>query len=179
MAEANSTVTYKDIPGFHGYRVGDDGSVWSSWKRVHTAGVSGSRSEISGEWKQLKPHRGKDGYLTVNLSAFPRFVHRLVLAAFVGPCPEGMEGLHGDGNPGNNALSNLRWGTHADNMSDAIAHGTFPFGERNGRAKLTNDLAQQIRAEYESGKTTYPALANKYGMSLCALWSLVNKRTWA
>src|SRR5688500_4928598 len=36
-------------------------------------------------------------------------IHRLVLMAFVGPCPAGMEGCHNDGNPLNNALDNLRW----------------------------------------------------------------------
>lgn len=51
-------------------------------------------------------------------------VHRLVLEAFVGPCPEGMEGCHNDGDASNNALPNLRWDTSSANKQDMIRHGT-------------------------------------------------------
>jgi hypothetical protein len=50
-------------------------------------------------------------------------VHRLVLLAFVGPCPDGLEGLHWDDDPANNRLSNLRWGTPGDNQRDCIRNG--------------------------------------------------------
>lgn len=53
-----------------------------------------------------------------------RFIHQLVLEAFVGPRPPGMESLHGDGNPANNHVANLRWGTTAENRQDSIRHGT-------------------------------------------------------
>lgn len=51
-------------------------------------------------------------------------VHRLVLSAFVGPAPEDTEALHADGNPANNTVTNLRWGTHSENQQDQLAHGT-------------------------------------------------------
>lgn len=51
-------------------------------------------------------------------------LHRLVLSAFAGPAPEGFEGLHGDGDPDNNRLSNLRWGTRSENQFDQVTHGT-------------------------------------------------------
>lgn len=54
-----------------------------------------------------------------------QYVHILVLTAFYGPCPEGMEGCHHDGDPLNNRLGNLRWDTHVGNVSDSIRHGTF------------------------------------------------------
>jgi hypothetical protein len=50
-------------------------------------------------------------------------VHRLVLLAFVGPAPEGMEGCHWDDDPLNNHLSNLRWGTPGDNGLDCVRNG--------------------------------------------------------
>lgn len=50
-------------------------------------------------------------------------VHRAVLTAFVGPCPPGMECRHLDGNAANNHLSNLVWGTPAENRQDIIRHG--------------------------------------------------------
>ena len=49
-------------------------------------------------------------------------VHRLVLEAFVGPMPEAMETRHLDGNPANNCLDNLRYGTRAENEADKRLH---------------------------------------------------------
>lgn len=49
---------------------------------------------------------------------------RLVLQTFVGPCPEGMECCHNDGDFENNRLSNLRWGTKSENTLDSVKHGT-------------------------------------------------------
>lgn len=51
-------------------------------------------------------------------------VHRLVLMAFIGPPDPGEEACHNDGSPSNNALSNLRWDSHAGNMADKNLHGT-------------------------------------------------------
>ena len=70
----------------------------------------------------------KDGYLMVNLSrqntARRRKVHRLVLEAFVGPCPDEMEACHfPDRTRSNNRLANLRWDTRKANWSDSVAHG--------------------------------------------------------
>jgi hypothetical protein len=45
-----------------------------------------------------------------------RFVHHLVLEAFVGPHPDGYECDHADGDPSNNHVTNLRWVTHPENM---------------------------------------------------------------
>lgn len=53
------------------------------------------------------------------------YVHVLVLDAFVGPRPKGMEACHNDGDGTNNKLSNLRWDTHKANIQDSISHGTF------------------------------------------------------
>lgn len=76
----------------------------------------------------LRPIPRTTGYLQVDLwhdntqRAF--VIHRLVLWAFVGPAPAGLEALHGDGDPTNNALTNLRWGTRSENSLDQVAHGT-------------------------------------------------------
>ena len=76
----------------------------------------------------LKPDSKKSGYLYVNLSnkgrQKKRYIHRLVLLAFVGPPLEGQEVLHSDGDATNNRLENLRWGTRNENMLDSVSHGT-------------------------------------------------------
>jgi hypothetical protein len=67
------------------------------------------------------------GYQYVNLyqnGPHHRKVHHLVLETFVGPRLPGAEGCHWDGNPTNNHVSNLRWGTSSENNLDKIRHGT-------------------------------------------------------
>ncbi len=71
-------------------------------------------------------------------------VHRLVLAAFVGPCPEDMECRHLDGNPANNKLENLAWGTRKENQQDKSKHRSI-HGAKNGRAKLTDAQVGRVR----------------------------------
>lgn len=58
-----------------------------------------------------------------------RSVHVLVLEAFVGPRPGGMQACHNDGDRRNNSLSNLRWDTCKANKADAIRHRTAVFAE--------------------------------------------------
>jgi hypothetical protein len=52
------------------------------------------------------------------------FVHQLVAAAFLGPRPDGLEVRHLDGDPLNNAVSNLAYGTRLENIQDKKRHGT-------------------------------------------------------
>lgn len=64
----------------------------------------------------------KDGRKRVNLNGKKYLVHRLILLTFN---PEGLTkknclALHKDGNPSNNSLSNLYWGSYKDNANDEI-----------------------------------------------------------
>ena len=94
-------------------------------------------------------------------------VHRLVLDAFVGPRPEGMECRHLNGNPKDNSLGNLKWGTPKENSEDAIAHGTWAHGERSGSAKLTEAKVMSARALYATGLYSMRKLARMFGISHC------------
>lgn len=57
-------------------------------------------------------------------------VHRLVLEAFVGPAPAGTEACHGNGQPGDNRLGNLRWDTSSENEFDKVRHGTHQHARK-------------------------------------------------
>ena len=87
-----------------------------------------SMGKVRGKNGELRPLRASDGHFQVALyrdkKPNRKLVHRIVLETFIGPCPEGMETCHGDGNPAHNWLSNLRWGTQGDNMRDRVRHGT-------------------------------------------------------
>lgn len=96
--------------------------VVSDWGRVH----SFSRTRRNGRFTQgvmLRPGPQRKGYLTVSLcdgdSIRSGRVHQLVMAAFVGPMPTGLEVLHRNDIPGDNRLSNLYYGTRAENCAEA------------------------------------------------------------
>lgn len=87
--------------------------------------------QVKGQLMTLVPHPCKEGsppYLVVRLSkngwGENGLVHRLVLEAFVGPCPEGQEGCHNNGDVLNCRLTNLRWDTKSSNNLDRVKHGT-------------------------------------------------------
>ena len=73
--------------------------------------------------------------------------HKLVMEAFVGIRPQGMECCHNDGNPQNNHLSNLRWDTSKNNHADKVKHGTTNRGKQCGTAKLTLEQVRAIRQD--------------------------------
>lgn len=143
--------TLKIIPGFPNYKAGDDGSIWSNRR---------------GRWTRMKGHAyNKHGHTRVLLERKHNFqVHRLILLTFVGPCPDGMECCHNDGNAANNRRENLRWDTYKANAKDRIAHGTHPAGEKNPAAKITAEIVLQIRDEYSKGELGYKRLGLKYGL---------------
>lgn len=112
---------WRDIPRYEGrYQASNHGRVRSLDRMVHYK--NGVQRLHKG--RVLRPGGNPSGHLMVNL--IPRkneYIHRLVLEAFVGPCPEGMECCHNDGDPSNNYLQNLRWDTPSANGFDHVKHG--------------------------------------------------------
>ncbi len=115
----------------------------------------------------LKPGAHPKGYRTVVLSAFGArrtvLVHRLVLTAFTWT-PAALETRHWDGDRTNNALSNLRWGTTAENEHDKRRHGTSSAGDRNGQAKISAGQAEAIRTRARGGESQR-SIARDVGLS--------------
>ena len=115
---------WRSVVGYEGiYEVSDSGEV-RSLPRTHVT-RSGIQRHVSG--RMLRPGVAR-GYKLVSLYrenvGQTRTIHRLVMAAFVGPLPEGMATRHLNGNALDNHLSNLAYGTFSENESDSIAHGT-------------------------------------------------------
>ena len=177
MAKADSTVVYKDIPELPGYRAGSDGTIWTAWRRKSLGGRNGTTIVIGDEWKLMTPGPCKSGHLRVCIRGRIYLVHRLVLEAFVGPRPVGTECCHNDGNPANNALHNLRWGTRKTNMGDRIRHGTIMRGETHYGAKLTDGAVRGIRLDHSSGVPLH-RLTTKYKVSRQTVRDIVSGRGW-
>jgi hypothetical protein len=162
---------YRPVVGFPGYRVGNDGSVWSKRRRWR-----------SGKWRRLRPsdnskYDHKQVVLQRNGKSHTRPVHRLVLEAFIGPCPKGMEACHKDGVASNNYVCNLRWGTRQSNADDSKKHGTTPRGERNGMAKLTDRKVKAIKRRRRLGEPQIK-LAADYKVDRKAIYDIEYGNTW-
>ena len=62
--------------------------------------------------------------LTRDYKNCTRTVHSMVAETFIGPRPPGMLVRHLDGDKENSLLSNLAYGTPAENCADMLRHGT-------------------------------------------------------
>jgi hypothetical protein len=110
---------WRSVPGYPDYEVSNLGFV-RSWK--------------SGAARIMSRRPDGKGYPRVGLSTngvvTERNIHQLVVEAFVGPRPDGMEVRHLDGDPMNCTLPNLEYATHAINMADTVRHGTNHYARR-------------------------------------------------
>jgi hypothetical protein len=165
---------WKPIPGYEGqYEVSDQGRVRSSTRLVMCEGtVKGSYFSVK-QGRMLKPGRMTAGHLSVALGRRnSQCVHKLVLMAFVGPAPAGCECLHANGNPADNRLVNLRWGTRSENNVDAILH--------QRRGKLTRAQIKDIRARLESKEWGLGRkLAKEYGVHESTISAIKVRRHYA
>lgn len=112
---------WKAIPNIEGYEASNLG-------RIRSYRIRGSRGKLSATPKILKPLIDKKtGYAFVHLSGnkgayLRRKIQTLVMLAFIGPRPEGLNILHKDDNKLDNRLDNLRYGTQKENVEDMIKH---------------------------------------------------------
>lgn len=169
-------VNYRDAIGYPGYRVGDNGTSWSCIARrgVCQTGVIGD------QWHRLSPYVGPRGHLMVELRPRRRrFIHSLVLEAFGGPCPAGLECRHLDGNPANNRPWNLKWGTYLENRQDMVNHGRAGTlkGERCSWATLTQADVVEILILLRDGKRII-AIAHQFHVNKNTIRSIATGRTW-
>jgi hypothetical protein len=178
---------WRPVPGWPRYEVSDAGRV-RTWK------VQGPPyTKRAAEPRALAVHAVGSGYLSAPLSqpgsTRRRYVHRLVLEAFVGPCPPGMEACHNNGLKTDNRLENLRWDTHRNNVADAAGHGTVSRGRRHleairsgaeprtARTRLTEDDVRAIRAH--RGFLTGQHLSALFGVRASHVSAIQSGKSWS
>ena len=155
---------WKAVVGFEGlYEVSDHGRIRSvKTKRIkaYTKHVYDTRPFMNlwkaGKQKIMRPHT-------------------LVLTAFVGPRPQGMECCHNNGDPFDNRLENLRWDTPRNNQLDRIKHGTSNRGERCAAAKLTEAQVQAILADTRLQRE----IAADYGVRQNTISRIKSGKRWS
>jgi len=162
------------IPGYEGrYSVSDQGDVMS---------MNYNRLDLL---KIMQPHKGRFGYLSIvlfkgNRETRRRFqVHQLVMLAFVGPRPEGLQINHKNGIKTDNRLANLEYCTATQNLQHALDTGLRRnlFGENHNMAKLTEAQVLEIKAKLAAGEKQ-KSIAAEYHVSNATICLIANGKNW-
>lgn len=115
----------------------------------------------------LKSQPCGNGYLKVRLSnngvVTPLTIHQLVLESFVGRRPLGKVTRHLNGNPKDNRLVNLAWGTQSENMKD----------RGSGWKQLKPHQVKKIRKYLEEGYSQR-WIANRLGTQQSTISKIKN-----
>jgi len=122
---SSTQVEWRRVPGYPEFEVTADGAIRENGgpARVRVAG--------SGHIYVLRTH-----------SRPALLVHRAVLFAFAGPCPEGHVARHLNDNPADNRwsadpeLNNLKWGTKKENAEDRVKNAPSKPGWTDERKLL-------------------------------------------
>lgn len=176
-SDSNPPEGFRVIPGYPRYAIDENGTVLSVC-------VRGSKTIVL-SWAKAKRasiRTSHHGYKMITLRGVTvpnktANIHTLVLEAFVGPRPNGLECRHLDGNKLNNHISNLSWGTHLENANDKHSHGTSGIGENNTSAKLTTVDVLNIRTRYANGEKC-KSIADKFNISDSNVSLIVKRVTW-
>ncbi len=183
IPEGDPGVEYRGIIEFPGYAVGNDGTPWTQWLVLYNeSGRGGARKIRTQAWQRAATWSAQ-GYRRLGLDTGTKkgeyYVHTLVLTAFIGTCPPGMEACHDPDRTRNNCrLDNLRWGTRLENRQDCIRHGMQARGERQGHHKLTEAEVRMIMKRLLAGEKQYD-LADEYGVKQPAISNIKHYKTWA
>lgn len=161
----------KRIPDYPGYYADIDGEIYS---------------DRNGTLRAL-PKRLHNGYYRVNVrdgghpvKQHVMYIHTLVLKAFVGKRPEQYVCRHLNGNPLDNRLCNICWGTPKENAQDSIRHGTavcLRHGEKAVASKLTLDDVLEIRKMYAEGRLQ-KEIASVFSISQHHVSDIIHGKTW-
>jgi DNA-binding transcriptional regulator YiaG len=177
---------WRDVPGFEGlYQASNTGKI-RSYDRLVTE--KGGKVRLH-RGCTLYQGRAASGYPSVNLyvggQRTTTTVHRLVMATFIGPCPDNHEVNHCDGNKCNNNLENLEYVTHSRNQQHSIRVLGNPApprrnqsGECSASAKLTERDVKEIRMLYQAGNITQERLGHLYHVSQSLVSGIVHNTHW-
>jgi hypothetical protein len=153
---------WKKSPSHPGYLVSDLGRVMSEKNKIPLAGS-----------------RAGAGYRKIAFAKMPHmYVHHLVLEAFVGSKPDGLQCRHLNGNREDNRLCNLVWGTAKQNSEDRELHGTVCYGEKNPMAKLDQSQVLEMRKIRSETGMPYHKIAENFNVSTMTAYRAITKQSW-
>jgi len=157
-------IEWRSIPGLEGrYEASNTGLIRNAWRGniLKPSLIKGYKSVCIWNFQLCKPRR--------------RSVHRLVALAFIGR--DSRQIRHLDGNPLNNKVENLVYGTAKENCMDRDRHGTTQRGEAHYRAKLNADIIARIRGLQANGKGC-AEIGRLVGMKRFRVHEVMRRLTW-
>jgi len=171
--DRSTSEVWKSLARLPGYEFSDRGRVQSYWKVINEGRRGGAVWRLVARPRIRHPSPDKDGYLILGARDVDGIlrkyrVHRLILEAFVGPCPDGLEGCHRDGCFAHNWLGNLYWGTHGQNVRDTIRHG------RHNKTKLWPADVQEV-LELHAGGISNVEIARRKGVTRGTIWRILQR----
>lgn len=176
---------WRDIPGWEGfYAVSTAGRVRSITRCVYARSPRGAMAPRIFTGRFLARSIGKNGYELVSLSAPRRkrvyaYVHDLVLAAWKGPKPIGLECCHRNGVRVDNRIQNLRYDTRKSNAADRKSHGKpYPRGEQMAASKLKPIDVRSIIALSKTTDLSQRKIALKFGVTHSTIGLILRKQGW-
>jgi hypothetical protein len=162
----------------------------SSWGRVRSLPRIVKSRSPNGRLMKGKirtPNLRSHGYIQFNLydkenkKFKAKNLHRIIAEAFI-PNPENKKCInHIDANPSNNALSNLEWCTHQENVSHAVRLGLFrdQNGQKNNMVVLSDDDVIKIKTMLKNGLSCHKIHKHYFShVSSGAIRAIKENRTW-
>lgn len=175
---------WKDIPEYGGhYQASNLGRIRSKERIVKKLfGLTKKIVEQKYKTRILNPSKAdKYGHLSVHLGVdnkkYTCAVHRLVLMAFVGNCPNGMECCHNNGDASDNRIENLRWDTHKNNNHDRKIHGNYKTGKNHPMygKKMSEELKERLM-KFHLGRKASAETKAKMSQAHKERWANVQKQ---
>jgi hypothetical protein len=169
-----SNEQWKSVLGYEGiYEVSNVGNIRLLESRCHKHAYT-----------LCKPYVDPDGYLKVSLRKPKNIqrtyrVHRLVIEAFIGPIPKGMQTNHKNGSRFDNRPENLEIVTLQENVRHSIeVLGSHRKGERNPAAKIKESDVKEIRQRAAQGEP-YKKLGRDFGLTDVMTRNIAIGKSWA
>lgn len=174
---------WRVVPSFPNYEISNEGQI-RRCKQTRSGlaskpGYVMKQHEDSGYLATWLTHGGANKFV---------YVHRLVLEAFVGPCPKGLECNHKNLDRHDNTIENLEWISHSENVKHAYRHGCggghggeVPQirGEKHPKAKLTEAEVLKIRERSAEGESGYSIAKDYPIVSSGTVADIIAGRSWA
>lgn len=169
---------WRPLPGHDGYDVSSLGRV-RSWRSLN------GRGGLKDSPHFLRPYVAEFGpskipYERISLRKARKlnvaFVHHLIAAVFIGERPPGFVVRHLNGNSLDNRIENIAYGTYADNMMDAMRHGTLLVGARSPMSVVNEYDVAFIRSD---DIHTLEWISKAFGISVSQVFRIKQNYSWS